>query len=98
MAGRNFVAWSEASLSGRLCIQSCSPMHPGEVKNMFATKTREHDKILSEKGIEQGIEKGTKKGAFEKALETASVLKKAGVSMDLIIESTGLTKEDIDKL
>ena len=49
-----------------------------------------------EQGIEKGIEQGSRKGAFEKALETAAVLKKAGVRVDLIIESTGLTKRDIN--
>ena len=50
------------------------------------------------KGIEKGIEQGEKKGSYEKAIATASVLKKAGIAIELISESTGLTAGDIDKL
>ncbi len=57
-----------------------------EVKNMFATKTREHDKIVLEQGIEQGIE-GTALRMLEK-----------GFSIQDIAEITNLTPDNIIKL
>jgi len=57
-----------------------------EVKNMFATKTREHDKIVLEQGIEQGIE------------ETALRMLEKEFSIEDIAEITNLSPEDIIKL
>ena len=65
-----------------------------EVKAMFATKLKEYE----EKILEQGIEKGIEQGEYLKAMETALNLKKLGVSVDIIIEATGLSKEKIEKL
>ena len=50
-----------------------------------------------EKGIEQGIEKGRLEG-LQKLKEVAKNLKKIGVSVEQIVLSTGLTKEEIDEL
>jgi predicted transposase/invertase (TIGR01784 family) len=51
-----------------------------------------------EKGIEQGIEKGREEGREEGMLQTAGVMKKKGLSIETIIDCTGLTKEQIEKL
>ena len=51
-----------------------------------------------EQGLEQGIEIGEAKGKHKKALETAAVLKGRQISVDLIIEATGLTIEEIERL
>lgn len=52
-----------------------------------------------EQGIKQGIEKGKQLGLEEgerkKALEVAKGLLKAGIGVEVIIETTGLTKEEI---
>ncbi|MGE5339878.1 MAG: Rpn family recombination-promoting nuclease/putative transposase [Candidatus Omnitrophota bacterium] len=45
-------------------------------------------------GIEEGIEEGMEKGI----LKTAAALKKNGVDITLIINSTGLSKDEIEKL
>ena len=37
-------------------------------------------------------------GAREKQLETAKKLKKLNVDIEIIIQSTGLTREEVDKL
>ena len=44
------------------------------------------------------IETAKKEGATEREIEIARVLKKNGVTIDLIEKSTGLTKEQIEKL
>ena len=49
-------------------------------------------------GEKAGEERGISKGAHQKAVETAKVLKAAGVSINLIIDSTGLSVEEIEKL
>ena len=49
-------------------------------------------------GIAIGEERGISLGEHKKAVETAKVLKSAGVSINLIIDSTGLSIEEIEKL
>jgi predicted transposase YdaD len=49
-------------------------------------------------GEERGISIGLSQGAHQKAVETAKVLKAAGVEINLIIDSTGLSVEEIEKL
>ena len=49
-------------------------------------------------GEKRGISLGITQGAYQKAVETAKVLKSAGVSINLIIDSTGLSREEIEKL
>ena len=49
-------------------------------------------------GEERGISLGITQGEHKKAVETAKVLKSAGVSINLIIDSTGLSIEEIEKL
>ncbi len=49
-------------------------------------------------GIEQGIEQGRAKGAQERAQEIARSLKKLGVSSDIILQSTGLSPEELAAL
>ena len=50
------------------------------------------------KGVDNGIEEGKVKGAREKQIEIAKKLLKLKVEMEIIIETTGLTKEEIEKL
>ena len=67
----------------------------------------EHDRAscISEgyrQGILQGEAKGRQEGfadgSYQKALETANLMKKANCKIDFIIEMTGLSKEEIEKL
>ena len=51
-----------------------------------------------QKGIEKGIEKGRKEGAIEERIRNAKNLKALGVSAEIISQSTGLSKEEIDRL
>ena len=51
-----------------------------------------------EKGIEQGIEKGIEQGIEEEKLEIAKELLNNNVQVDIIMKSTGLTKEEINNL
>ena len=46
----------------------------------------------------EGISLGITQGEHKKAVETAKVLKSAGVSINLITDSTGLSVEEIEKL
>lgn len=65
------------------------------------TKTL-YDPVIEQKGIEKGIEKGIKKGikkGIEKGkIEVAKNLIKMGLTIDQIIDGTGLKKEEIEKL
>ena len=49
-------------------------------------------------GIAIGEERGISLGITQAKLETAKVLKSAGVSINLIADSTGLSIEEIEKL
>ena len=49
-------------------------------------------------GISIGLSQGISQGARDAKLETAKVLKSAGVEINLIINSTGLSPEEIEKL
>ncbi len=51
-----------------------------------------------EEGREEGIEKGIEKGKKEEKLEIAKKLKKNGASIELIAATTGLPKNEIEKL
>ena len=55
-----------------------------------------------EVGILQGEIKGRQEGfadgSYQKALETANLMKKANCELDFIIQMTGLSKEEIEKL
>jgi len=47
---------------------------------------------------EDGIKEGIKKGIKKERLTIAKELKKNGAALSLIIKSTGLTKEEIERL
>jgi DNA repair protein RadC len=49
-------------------------------------------------GLEKGIEKGEKIGKERTAKEMAKKLKKKGIDIDIISETSGLSKEEIEKL
>ena len=59
----------------------------------------EHDRAscISE-GYQRGLERGLEKGAYQAKLETANLMKKANCELDFIIQMTGLSKEEIEKL
>lgn len=50
------------------------------------------------KGMEKGIEKGLEKGRKEERHTIARAMKANGVSVDIIIKSTGLTAEEINRI
>ena len=50
------------------------------------------------KGIKQGKEKGIIQGSKIKAIDIAKNLKKAGISIDIISESSGLSIKEINDL
>ncbi|EUD08947.1 hypothetical protein HMPREF1564_1695 [Providencia alcalifaciens R90-1475] len=56
------------------------------------------EKIGWEKGLEKGIEQGIEKGMREAKITMARSLLKNGVSLELIIESTGLSREELISL
>ncbi|MDR2225912.1 MAG: hypothetical protein LBE52_07940 [Providencia sp.] len=54
---------------------------------------------LQEKGRKEGIEEGIEKGrkeAYQQQLTTAQYLLKSGVDLELIINCTGLSREEIN--
>jgi predicted transposase/invertase (TIGR01784 family) len=48
--------------------------------------------------IDTAYDGGKSEGKIEGKIETASNLKKPGVSIDVIIEATGLSRKEIEKL
>jgi len=49
-------------------------------------------------GIEKGIEKGIERGQKKAQIEIAKNLLNSGINIELIIQSTGLSREEIEKL
>ncbi|MEO7310788.1 MAG: Rpn family recombination-promoting nuclease/putative transposase [Chitinophagaceae bacterium] len=49
-------------------------------------------------GLKEGIEEGIKEGIREKAMEVALKLKKMGIPLSIISESTGLTEKETEDL
>ena len=65
-----------------------------EVKNVFDTAFEEGEKVGIEKGIEKGLEKGIEQG-IEKV---ARALKEQNIAIEIIVESTGLSYEAIQRI
>ncbi|MBS9444291.1 Rpn family recombination-promoting nuclease/putative transposase, partial [Photorhabdus heterorhabditis] len=53
---------------------------------------------LEQKGREQGIKQGIEQGREEGKVETARALLRHGVSLDIIVTSTGLSRDKIEAL
>ena len=67
-----------------------------EVQNMLLAEYDYDTDIAVQR--KEAFEDGITQGEHKKAIETAKVLKSAGVSINLIIDSTGLSIEEIEKL
>jgi predicted transposase/invertase (TIGR01784 family) len=48
-----------------------------------------------EQGLEKGIEQGLEKGELKKALETARKMQALGLSLEIIVQSVGLTESEL---
>ena len=59
---------------------------------------RNQFQFATDKGIAEGIEIGREEGRAEERKLMASKLKAMGIGIDVIIESSGLTREEIEKL
>ena len=64
--------------------------HYRDLKGVIDTSFEEGEKL--------GIEKGRKEGEENKAKEMARKLKKKGIDIEIISETSGLSKEEIEKL
>ena len=51
-----------------------------------------------QKGMEKGMQKGMEKGKVEANKETAKKMLERNIEIELIMELTGLSKEEIEKL
>ena len=51
-----------------------------------------------QEGIERGIKQGFADGSYQTKLETAKILKQLHCELGMIIQSTGLSQEEIEKL
>ena len=63
-------------------------------RNMMEHAIEDGLKQGIERGIEQGIEQGTKQAE----IKMAKYLKSKNIDMEIIMEATNLTKEEIEKL
>ncbi len=59
----------------------------------------EHDRASCiNEGYQNGLKQGFADGSYQKAIETANLMKKANCEIDFIIQMTGLSKKEIEKL
>ena len=69
------------------------------IENSLKTQFRKEGLEEGRKeGLKIGIKEGKAEGAMEKAIETAKKLKENGVDIEIISKSTGLSKEEVEKL
>ena len=64
----------------------------------IAVQREESLRIGIERGIQRGIQQGFADGSRQNALQNAGNLKQLGVSIDIITQATGLTKEEVESL
>ncbi|MGK0365350.1 MAG: putative transposase/invertase (TIGR01784 family) [Saprospiraceae bacterium] len=73
-----------------------------DIQNVVDTSKEEGRKEGKEEGLKEGLKEGEitglKKGKEEKRDEIARKLKAGGVSVEMIMQSTGLSREEIEKL
>ncbi len=90
----NKFNWSEEEL---LAYEQMKKRIMDEIA-AFAQKFDEGLKVGQEKGRQEGIQIGHEKGKIEGKIEVAKNSLKAGVSIDVIAEITGLSLDEIKKL
>ena len=87
-------------LNEKIDILTLSPTE----KKLYESRMKLKSDIVSisnsqfNKGLEKGIEKGIKEGIKEGNINTARRMKKARCEVSFIMEMTGLTQEEIEKL
>ena len=64
----------------------------------IAVQREEEREIALKEGIAQGKQEGISEGSYQKALETARLMKQANCKFDFIMQMTGLTEAEIEKL
>ncbi|WP_273838500.1 Rpn family recombination-promoting nuclease/putative transposase [Providencia rettgeri] len=78
-------------------LSEATEKHQGVIMNIALRLQEKGRKEGIEEGIEKGIEKGRKE-AYEQQLTTAQYLLKSGIDLQLVINSTGLSREDLMSL
>ena len=76
-----------------------------EIMMSVFTQEQATNMVLKEKynegkleGMEQGIQKGMQQGMQEKTVYIAKMMKEQGLSLDIIVNITGLKEDEINKL
>jgi pheromone shutdown protein TraB len=69
-----------------------------EVKSMLAQLAEDIEKRGIKLGEKRGIKLGEKRGEMQKARETARRMKARGYPMQDIVDITGLSAEEVEKL
>ena len=64
----------------------------------IAVQRAEEREIAFAQGITQGRSEGISQGSHQKAIETAKILKQLGDSVQKIVQVTGLTVQEVEKL
>ena len=64
----------------------------------IAVQREEEREIAFAEGRNEGIAQGFSDGARRKALEDAGNLKRLGVSVDIIAQATGLSKQEVENV
>ena len=87
-------------LNEKIDILTLSPTE----KKLYESRMKLKSDIVSisnsqfNKGLEKGMEKGREEGMKEGNIKTARRMKKARCEVSFIMERTGLTQEEIEKL
>ena len=89
-----FFSFRESGLLGRLRSSEKYALKEHEIIKI----RKEAERIGEERGLKRGRKEGEKKGLEKKAIEMAKGLKKKGVDIDLISETSGLSREEIERL
>jgi len=69
-----------------------------DIKNGMDTAKKEGLEQGRKEGLEEGLKRGVDKGRKEGIINTAKNMKSLGIADEVIIQATGLTKEEIERL
>jgi predicted transposase/invertase (TIGR01784 family) len=81
---------------GLIETDQVSPDERARMKDEYSHEELRREKY--EEGLKKGLAKGKVEGKAEGILQTARNFKQAGVAIEVIMQATGLSREEIEQL
>ena len=97
-SAESIAGLNEAYKQAAIFSWSKEELNVYEYRRMEETSERYKMQDEHQKGFEKGIEKGIEKGRVEERLENARKMKLHGVATEIIVQVTGVSREEIEAL